>query len=256
MNTETAPRFNREGTFWDGWKEKTARGEKLWDHAHFILADVPIDYDAVKRILPVGMWPVQPAAATVFIADYADVAFPLFPYHEAGLLVHVRTLLGTGRHCCWMLVDDDTALILGREMLGYPKKIGKFEFIVQDGNVKAAVARRGVRIMELEGKRGSPVDPRPAVFDLKTYHVGAMGQFLSLNPVWLFRPKEVIHEYYSAEVKLSLNDSDFDPIKRLAAGEPYNGRIVIMDIPGDGYMLPVGLAGPVWFGRTFNMRFR
>jgi len=73
----------------------------------------------------------------------------------------------------------------------------------------------------------------------------------------MFRGREVIHEYYRADIKLILNDSDFDPISRLVAGEPQNGRIVVMDIPGDSsYMVPVGVAGPGWFGRTFNMQFR
>lgn len=49
----------------------------------------------------------------------------------------------------------------------------------------------------------------------------------------MFRWREVIHEYYRADIKLTLNDSDFDPISRLVAGEPQNGRIVVMDIPGD-----------------------
>jgi acetoacetate decarboxylase len=156
-----------------------------------------------------------------------------------------------------MIVDDDTALILGREVLGYPKKMGVFEFDEKDGNIYASVSRRGVRVMAIEGKRGLPQDPKPPVFDIKTFNVGAMGQLFALNPIWMFRPREVIHESYGADIKLTLSDSDFDPILRLTAGEPQNGRIVVMDIPGNGaYMAPVGLAGPGWFGRTFNMRFR
>jgi hypothetical protein len=58
-------------------------------------------------------------------------------------------------------------------------------------------------------------------------------------------------------VQLALERFRFDPLARLAAGEPSNGRIVVLDIPGDSpYMLPVGIAGPLVFNRTFNMRFR
>ena len=83
-----------------------------------------------------------------------------------------------------------------------------------------------------------------------------MGQFFIISPIWLFRPREVIHESYAAEVKLTLNLSDYDPISHLMAGEPRKGRIVVMDIPGSKYNLPVGIAGVSWFAQTFYMRFR
>ena len=247
----------KEATFWKNIREKARKRENTWDNARFVLVDVPLDYHEVKRILPWGMKPSNPPMATLFIVDYTKVSFPIVPYHEAAMLIHVSTPLGAGLHCCWMIVDDDTALILGREMLGYPKKMGDFEYDEKDGNIHASVSRRGVKVMDITAKRGLPQTPKPPVFDIKTFNVGAMGQFFALNPIWVFRAREVIHESYQADIKLTLNDSGFDPISRLVAGEPQSGRIVVMDIPGDGaYMAPVGVAGPCWFGRTFNMRFR
>jgi acetoacetate decarboxylase len=253
MNNQTL----KEATFWKTIREKARKHENTWDNARFVLVDVPLDYHEVKRILPCGMKPSNPPMATLFICNYPKVSFPIVPYHEAAMLIHVRTPLGAGIHCCWMIVDDDTALILGREMLGYPKKMGDFEFDEKDGNIQASVSRRGVKVMDITAKRGLPQNPKPPVFDIKTFNVGAMGQFFALNPIWVFRAREVIHESYQADIKLTLNDSGFDPISRLVTGEPQNGRFVVMDIPGDGaYMAPVGFAGPGWFGRTFNMRFR
>ena len=253
MNNQTS----KEATFWKNIREKARKHENTWDNARFVLVDVPLDYHEVKRILPWGMKPSDPPMATLFIVDYPKVSFPIVPYHEAAMLIHVSTPLGAGLHCCWMIVDDDTALILGREMLGYPKKMGDFEFDEKDGNIQASVSRRGFKVMDIKAKRGLPQVPKPPVFDIKTFNVGAMGQFFALNLIWVFRAREVIHESYQADIKLTLNNSGFDPISRLVTGEPQNGRIVVMDIPGDGaYMAPVGFAGPGWFGRTFNMRFR
>jgi acetoacetate decarboxylase len=247
----------KEKTFWENIRGKALKHENTWDNARFVLADVPLDYNELKRILPWGMKPASPPMATFFICDYPKVSFPIVPYHEAAMLIHVRTPLGEGLHCCWMIVDDDTALILGREMLGYPKKMGVFEFDEKEGTVHASVSRRGVRVITIEAKRGLPQNTKPPVFNIKTFNVGAMGQLLVINPIWMFRPREVIHESYMADIKLSLNSSGVDPISRLIAGEPRNGRIVVMDIPGDSpYMAPVGVTGPLWFGRTFNMRFR
>jgi acetoacetate decarboxylase len=246
-----------QSNFWKTIREKAIRHEKTWENARFVLTDVPISHDEAMKILPWGMKPSDPPTATLFICNYPRVSFPIVPYHEAAMLIHVRTPLGTGIHCCWMIVDDDTALILGREMLGYPKKMGVFEFDEKDGNIHTSVSRRGVKVIDIQADRGLPQDPKPPVFNIKTFNMGAMGQLFALNPIWVFRPREIIHESYQADIKLTLGESDFDPISRLITGVPRNGRIVTMDIPGDSpYMAPVGFAGPCWFGRTFNMRFR
>lgn len=243
--------------FWENLREKRRNRRNSWDNARLVLADVPLDLKAVRKILPWGMRPSEPPMATLFFADYPTVAYPLFPYREAAMLVHVRTPLGRGRHCCWIIVDDDPAMILGREMLGFPKKTGVFAFEEKKETIRASITRRGVTVMSVRAVRGAKeASPQPVFFN-KTFHTGGLGQFLAFSPIWMFRPREVIRESYQAGIELILNESEHDPIARLVSGQPRNGRIVIMDIPGDSpYMLPVGLAGPGVFGRTFNMRFR
>jgi acetoacetate decarboxylase len=243
--------------FWINMRERRKKRQNGWDNARLVLADLPLNTEEVKRILPWGIRPSNPPMATFFMADYPEVAFPIFPYKEAALLINVRTVLGQGRHCCWIIVDDDPAMILGRELLGYPKKTGFMEFEENNGNIRGSLFRRSVKVVSIEAVRGERENAPAPVFDYKTFHVGGMGQFMAFNPIWLFRPREIIRESYKADVKMILNDSEFDPIARLVAGKPQNGRIVLMDITGSTpYMLPVGCAGPAWFGRTFNMRFR
>jgi len=243
--------------FWANMRQKVKAKRNTWDGARFALADVPLDPRAVKKILPLCMRPSNPPMATIFFADYRNVAYPLFPYRETAMMVHVRTPLGSGRHCCWIIVDDDPAMILGREMLGFPKKTGRFVFEEKKDAINASIERRGVAVMSLRAVRGArETDPKP-VLNYRTFHYGGMGQYMAISPVWMFKPREVIHESYSADITLTLKDSSCDPLARLVAGGPRNGRIAIMDIPGGSpYMLPVGLSGPRVFGRTFNMRFR
>jgi len=197
----------------------------------------------------------EPGSGVLFIADYTKTSFTI-PYKEAALLVRVRTLFGEGLHCCWMVVDDDTALIYGRELLGYPKKLANITFNESGDHISATVTRRGTQIMAMEAQRGASQASPPPVFNLKTFNVGGLGQYFALNPVWLLRPLEEIHESYAAEVSLTLADSEFDPIARLVAGNPTAGRIAITDILGSKYMCPAGIAGLRWFARTFNMRYR
>jgi acetoacetate decarboxylase len=227
----------------------------LWDNARFIFADVPVDARRASRILPWGLKLAEPARATLFIVDYTKTAFTI-PYHEAAMLLHVRHPLGPGLHCPWMIVDDDTALIYGRELLGYPKKMGTFEFEEDETRISASLTRRGIRILSMEGeKRGRQQNPAPA-FDVKTYNVGGPGSLFAINPIWMFRPKEVIHESLEMDVKLKIEVSEFDPIVDIVAGDPISGRFVVMDIVSSRYNVMVGFSGIRHLASSYDMRFR
>ncbi len=228
--------------------------DRLWEGARLVIADVPLERQKAQSILPWGMRLTNPPTATVFIANYIKTAFTA-PYKEAAMLIHVKTPLGQGVHCCWMIVDDDTALIYGRELLGYPKKMGDFTFEENGDHVSASITRRGVTVLRMELERGPAQQTPPPVFAVKTFNAGGLGQFFRLNPVWMFKAKEEIHESYSAQVSVTFARSEPDPLAELVSGEPLRGRFVVLDIIGGGRMVPVGLAGPRWLDKVHNMRF-
>ena len=230
---------------------------KLWENARFITAEVPLRHDGVKRILPFGMGAVKGAPGMLFIVNYTATVFTV-PYREAALLVPVRTLLGKGMHCCWMVVDDDTALIYGREVLGYPKKLADIPFNETKTRSRGSVSRRGTEVISMDAKRGAADTPPAPLFNRKTFNCGGPGQMFWLNPVWLFKPAELFHESYGAEVTVRIGRSPYDPLAEIIGDftGTLPGRIVMMDILGSPYMLPVGMAGMGWFMRTYNMRYR
>jgi acetoacetate decarboxylase len=230
---------------------------KLWENAYFLLFDLPLDPHAAQKILPPGMWLRKPYRATFFMADYTKTAFTV-PYHECALLIHVRTLFGSGVYCPWMIVDDDTALIYGRELLGYPKKMGAFNYARNEKTISAELARRGVQVFTVSGKQGVAEKKPAPVLGMKTFNFGAMGQWVAFNPVWLFKPNERIHESYGAEAELIMQDSVCDPIKPLIAAytNPLPARVARIDILGTRIMLPVGITGLRTYANTFELRFR
>ena len=237
------------------FRDQSRSEGNLWDNARFILADVPLNENEAPRILPFGLKPSDPPMATLFIVDYTKNSFTA-PYHEAALLVHVRHLFGSGFHCPWMIVDDDTAMIYGRELLGYPKKMGEITFKENGDTVVASVTRRGVQVLSMEGKRGGR-QPSPApVFDVKTFNVGGPGGWFMYNPIWMFRPKEVIRESYDLDVNIAMEPSEWDPIAKFVSGQAIAGRFVVMDIVRSKYNVPVGLSGPQFIANNYNMRFR
>ncbi len=235
---------------------RMARGRiKLWENARFVLVDLPLDRKETRRILPPGLWLDEPARATLFIANYTKTSFTV-PYREAALLIQVDTLLGRGVHCAWMVVDDDTALIYGRELLGYPKKLAEISFEEGEQGVKASVSRRGGPVVSVQAVRGAvEVNPEP-VMGRKAFNVGGLGQATALNPLWMFKPREIIHQSHAARASIELYPSDWDPIERLVSGPQLSARLAVIDIVGSSYMIPVGVAGPRWFTRTADMRYR
>jgi len=239
-----------------GFFQQMSRGSgNLWDNARFILADVPLHPGEARRVLPHGLKPCDPPTATLFIVDYTQTSFTA-PYHEAALLVHVRHRLGRGLHCPWMIVDDDTAMIYGRELLGYPKKMGAFTFAEGGGAVRASLTRRGVTVLAMEGTLGDRHPSPDPVFDVKTFNVGGPGGMFLLNPLWMFRAREVVRESYDLELNVTVAPSAWDPVADLVAGPPVRARFVVLDIVGSRYMLPVGVSGPAHMAGNFHMRLR
>jgi acetoacetate decarboxylase len=229
---------------------------RLWENARFLAVEVPLNAAAVRKILPFGLRLANPPIATLFVADYTKTAFTI-PYREAALLIQVRTLLRRGVHCCWMVVDDDTAQIYGREVLGYPKKLARFRFEEKEQRVSAGVSRRGVDLISVEARvMGREDDPRPVLGT--TFNAGGLGQFMAMNPIWSFTPTERIHESFRAEAELRLGDSNVDPIKPLIADTAgkLSARFVVTDIVGARMMFPIGAAGPGWFFNTYSLRYR
>lgn len=230
---------------------------KLWEDTTFILVDVPLNPEEAKKILPLFMCLDKSYRATFFIAKYSRTAFT-GTYNEAALLVHVCTPLGKGVYCPWMIVNDDTALIYGRELLGYPKKMAEIPFDDDGKKINASLTRRGIEVISVSAERVKKEDNPGPVLEMKTFNFGGMWQSFAYNPIWLFKPREIIHESYTAQALLDIRQSDYDPIRDLIADykNPLNARIVKTDILGSRMMWPVGITGVRVFGNTFNLRFR
>ncbi len=236
--------------------DKYASQPELWQNSRMITADVPLNADRVRKILPLGLRLTDRPMGTLFIVDYVQPNFTA-PYREAALLVHVKTLFGKGLHCAWMTVDDDTAMIYGRELLGFPKKMADITFDEQLPSVSASVMRRGTTVLRMTAEqRGIQERPEP-VFDRKIFNAGGLGSLMALQLIWLSRSKERIRESYDAEVEVFLEPSVCDPLAKLVVPNSVNnGRFVVFDIVRGKYLLPVGLAGPRWVSRTQMLRMR
>jgi len=149
-----------------------------WKRALVLAAKARVaDAAAASAWLPKNLLTLSDdLAATVFIAWYPD-SFCCGAYHEAAIVFDVTYGGGDDAvdalHCPWMLVDKDRSMIAGREILGFPKKLGEFAFTLttEDGatidvsdpsvdvadvlsraaRVDASVTREGATLLNMTG---------------------------------------------------------------------------------------------------------
>ena len=235
-------------------KDLLGGGEWMWTNASFIAADVEVDRSAAARWLPGGLRPSKPARATLFIADYPETSFGVV-YREAAIVLHARFGLLNVRFCPWMLVDDDVALVLGRELLGYPKKLGEMGFEMDASNLRAHVTRKGCRLFDVTAKLGSLEADPPALIAHRT--INAFGAFgLTPQSLLMFHPREEIIEARGAEVSWTVNGSDADPLRELGIGPVVSAHWYLLNMGGGRIPpVPVRPIGPGFALRNWKLRF-
>lgn len=232
-------------------------GEWIWVNARILAVDIEVDPKAASRWLPWGMRIIQPARATVFVADYPELTIDLDPYHETAVLLPVRFGWMRAVFNPWILVDDDSAMLLGREALGYPKKMGKISLTVAEGRVEARVERKGTRLLQISGTLEGPDPDPPPFFDRHLINVwGLLG--LSLQKLLYFRSREEILEAQRVSARISVNGSAKDPLDELKPGRVLEARLYRMNIASTksrSVPIPIFPVYPTFVIRNYPLRY-
>lgn len=201
----------------------------LYRDAHYFSATVEVDADAMRQWLPSGVRLIEPARADLFTAFFPDCNYGSV-YHEAGLFVHIKTATGTGIHCPWMILDDDVPLILGRELLGYPKKLGEINWTLDDEAIASTATRRGTELVQMRGTLGERLDDAPPI--LGRPHRNVFG-VLGVLPPWIvaFTPGERPIEVRRVEhFELTIGGSERDPLDQMGLGRMVDARLHRVDL--------------------------
>ncbi len=216
----------------------------LYRDAHYLAATVEVDAAVMKRWLPFGVRLAEPARADLFAAWFPHCTYGSV-YHEAGLFVHVKTLWGTGIHCPWMILDDDVALILGRELLGYPKKLGEIDWQLDGDRIEATAARRGTRLITMRGALGDVLDDAPPILGRPHRNVaGTLG--LALPRLLAFTPGEHPIETRRVELDLEVGGSERDPLHLMGLGRVVDARLHRVDLSAGRPPVPLRPLSPLF----------
>ncbi|MCC5951690.1 MAG: acetoacetate decarboxylase family protein [Acidimicrobiia bacterium] len=209
----------------------------MWTNGRFIAADIPIDATAARQLLPPGLTIGDDATATVFVADYPTTSFGP-PYREAAVLLHASDATGVAAsHCPFMLVDDDSSLIMGRELLGFPKKLGVIDVDYGADTVVASATRMGTELLRVEAEVGD-VDPSPPAWSRRTVNVvGSLltGMYFLELPV----ATERVHHAHHASVAISFGSIGQDNLTLLSEPVTAAGRSFMLDTGDASADLPI-----------------
>ena len=137
--------------------------------------------EIVKRLLPDPLKPAKKPIALAFVANYPRTNFGV-SYLESALFLRAEFNGEEGNYCLAMPVTNDMALILGREMFGYPKKIANINFNRREKDVKGLTERHGVRFFEVKAKLTGKLNTEDAPSILaQVFSVGSTSMVTTFN---------------------------------------------------------------------------
>lgn len=218
----------------------------------------PVNPDTARDWLPDNLTPADPAMATFYIVDIPRTSFGI-EYQEAGLFIHCLYEDQEHMFCAWMVLNDITPLILGREAMGLPKKLAEVQVDTTQAHPSGIVRRRGYTLLEVQGANPTPID-NGAIFQLPILNVrGLLG-----DPApQLFRSHGSHRLQWGNQVDLQLNvgQSEFDPLHKLDLPATLKGEHLCDDIGVPGLPPTLELTqGPIaqvsteWYFKAYPFR--
>jgi len=107
-----------------------------------------VDAQALRRALP-SVFELRDNVVEFFIMDVPNGG-SLGQYAEGGVVVPITFQGRPGGHVLYEIVTNDDAMAAGREIWGYPKKMGEVAWSASDTTIKASLSRRGVSLIDID----------------------------------------------------------------------------------------------------------
>jgi acetoacetate decarboxylase len=110
---------------------------------HFVL-NPTVDY---SRYVPPSIKLASPPRMHFALNHFRQTSLPgVVSYLESALILEVEHDGMKGNLCIAMILDDDNAMIGGREFFGFPKKMGRISFEIDNEKARGSIDRRDVAI--------------------------------------------------------------------------------------------------------------
>lgn len=142
------------------WRQKGAFLARFTG-AELLTVVARTDPAVAAAVLPKPLHAPTDPVITAFVAHYPATNFGV-DYYEGALFMGAEYRGEQGAYCLAMPVDDDLAMVLGREIDGFPKKMADHINLDRHGTrLVGSVVRHGVEILHIEGDAHQEVIPEP-----------------------------------------------------------------------------------------------
>jgi acetoacetate decarboxylase len=174
---------------------------------------------AVERILPPGMEPADGPGMVTFLS-YPQTEFQ-HPFEEALVMVPVRVDETLGNYIPYIYVTTDEALIPGREIAGFPKKLAQVEWQRDRDRIHGSVTRWGKRILSIEGQVQGPLPEaaaaaaRPDAPALNYKLIPGPAGEIEIEEITKAQIEIIPREQEIGQARICSEPSDLDPIADL-----------------------------------------
>ena len=135
--------------------------------------------EVVQRLLPPPLKPGALPIGSVFVANYPKTNFGV-TYLESALFLQAQFDGEEGSYCLGMPVTNDMAMVLGREIFGYPKKMANIHLKRQSERVEGWTERHGIRFLEIKARLTGKFNDK-GVQDLMATSLQVPGQVVTFN---------------------------------------------------------------------------
>lgn len=128
--------------------------------------DYETDAESAAALLPEQLTVPDTPTASLNFVDYTWSS--IGPYHEA--ILAIQAVYGGEElfYLTHLILDRDTPILVGRDIYGFPKKMGHVEFVREEDLIAAYVERpRGLRICSGLMRVEQPLEPLPDGTPLK-----------------------------------------------------------------------------------------
>ncbi len=187
--------------------------------------------EALRDLVPKPLVP-NPQNIMVFVNERL-FASGLGQYNETILIAPVGFEGKPGNYCVYMMLDNDSAMAAGREIWGFPKKLGQIKMEEKNGVLICTVERAGIILVRAAMELNQLVKPEAVsapMFNLKlipSVKKDAPPDVMQLTSTTLENRK--VYRVYTGKATLEFGTSPADPFHKIPIKEVMGGRYINQD---------------------------
>lgn len=122
-------------------------GRPPYEYRDSTMLVVQFETDArmLRKLVPAPLTPNKNNHMFLSVADFMCSGFGR--YYEAHLFTHATFQRRPVNYSIYLILDNDVAIGAGREIWGYPKKLGRLSMTLRDDVASATVERGGITLI-------------------------------------------------------------------------------------------------------------